>query len=174
MTKTKKLIALLMVLCTLIASLSLTGCNATVDTAQTLTVKFNGVNGYGTATLDDEYDWIDDVNEGDNELELLSNEIKMREAVQYSLDKKDHLSNGDEVTVTITTKEVKDLNMNFKGGEVKFTVEGLKEAETFDPFENLNVTYEGYSPNGTLNMTGGDGSLSYKATRQQVLKTATR
>ncbi len=166
----KKLISLLLALGTLIVCLSFTGCNATVDTTQTLTVKFKGVNGYGTATLEDEYDWIDEVNKSDDELELLANEVKMREAVKYSLDKTDHLSNGDEVTVTITTKEVKDLNMNFKDGEIKFTVEGLKEAETFDPFEDLNISFEGYAPNGTLNISGGDGTLTFTADKTKGLK----
>ncbi len=168
--KMKKLFSLLIALGTLLMCFSFTGCNATVDTAQTLSVKFKGVNGYGTATLEDEYDWIDEVNKSDNELELLANEIKMREAVQYSLDKADHLSNGDVVTVTITTKEVKDLKMNFKDGEVKFTVEGLKEADTFDPFEDVNISFEGYAPNGTLNITGGDGTLTFTADKTNGLK----
>ncbi len=170
MTKMKKFIALLTALSTLLVCFSLTGCNATVDVTQTVSVKFKGVNGYGTATLDDEYDWIDDVNKEEDELKYLANEIKMREAVQYSLDKADHLSNGDEVTVTIETKEVEGLKMNFKGGELKFVVKGLKEVESFDPFADLKVNFEGFSPNGTMSFTGGDSSLRYTADKDSGLK----
>lgn len=171
MRKAKKLIGLLAVVGAAILCLCLTGCSGkSVDVTKTLKVKFSGVNGYGTATLSDEYDWIDEVNTGKNKLQLAQNEELIRDAVDYTLDKKDHLSNGDEVTVTVKTKEVEGLNIKFKGDVVKVKVEGLKEAETFDPFQSAEIVYDGFAPNGTAYITGGDSSLSYELDKESGLK----
>lgn len=170
MKTAKKIIGMLIMVGAAIMCLCLSGCKANVDVTKTLKVDIKGVNGYGTATLSDEYDWINDVNKSDDELTLLGNEIKFRSAVTYSLDKKDHLSNGDEITVKVTTKEVDGLDVNFTGSDVKIKVEGLKEAETFDPFEGVELVYEGYSPNGSVKVSGGDSSLTYTVDKTSGLK----
>lgn len=70
-------------------------------------------------------------------------------SIEADLDKEDYLSNGDEVTVTITYDEedAKEAGIKIKDTEKKFTVEGLADIQEIDPFAELSVTYEGIAPN---------------------------
>lgn len=58
------------------------------------------------------------------------------------------LSNGDEITVKITTSGV--AAEKIKSIELTYVVEGLEEIETVDVFSNIAVTFSGVSGNGTL------------------------
>ena len=66
----------------------------------------------------------------------------------------DGLSNGDAVTVSIVYNEqiAEELGIKFEADPEKFTVEGLEEAETVDPFADVTVEYEGFAPNLTVNI----------------------
>lgn len=65
-----------------------------------------------------------------------------------SIDKKENLKNGDEITVTFSfdEKEAKDLGVVFTGNPVKIKVSGLKEAKEVDPFKDIHVHFSGVSP----------------------------
>ena len=60
------------------------------------------------------------------------------------------LSNGDQVTVTITYDNdvVKKQKIEFTGKTMETTVEGLETVEVVDAFDGLAVTFEGTAPNG--------------------------
>lgn len=64
------------------------------------------------------------------------------------------LSNGDEVTVNIVYNEQlgEKLGVKFKAESEKFTVEGLEEAESVDPFADVTIEYEGVAPDLTVNI----------------------
>jgi len=72
--------------------------------------------------------------------------------ISYSVDKKTGLSNGDTVTVEWTVYEnniaavEEELNVKFAYSDMEVTVEGLEDAQPWDAFDNLNISYVGYAP----------------------------
>lgn len=73
------------------------------------------------------------------------------------LSPKENLSNGDEVTVTavVDNDTAKEYDLALKGGEKKFTVEGLQEPQELDLFENIDVQFNGIAPYITASVNGG-------------------
>lgn len=144
-----------------IAMGALTGCGKKqIDVMEEIELKFNGVNGYGTAYIADEYVWEDEALEAaglaeamdsDNESEALSairGVFIIESAVKYEISPKENLSNGDEVTVTVNydNESVEDYKIEFTGKEKKFIVKGLKEVEKIDLFKGVEVKFEGFAP----------------------------
>lgn len=62
-----------------------------------------------------------------------------------------NLSNGDKVTYTYTfnNNELKKYGFKLKGQEITEEVSGLGEAEKIDPFDGVEVTFSGISPDVT-------------------------
>lgn len=76
--------------------------------------------------------------------------------VSGELDKTEGLSNGDVVKYTWTCNDEKALEYygyKLKYKDMEYTVAGLKQAETFDPFEGITVVFEGRSPYGYAEVT---------------------
>lgn len=76
--------------------------------------------------------------------------------LQYEISPAEGLSNGDTVTITWKVdKEYfkKHYGLNLKCEEETFKVKGLKKVETFNPFDGIEVLYEGIE---------GKGSVGYK------------
>lgn len=72
------------------------------------------------------------------------------------MDKTEGLSNGDVVKYTWTCNDEKALEYygyKLKYKDMEYTVAGLKQAETFDPFEGITVVFEGRSPYGYAEVT---------------------
>lgn len=74
-----------------------------------------------------------------------------------SLDESSSLKNGDIITYSwdgITDDDLEDIEKAFgckiKCDPIEFTVEGLEEVGTYDPFENISVTFSGVAPNGVV------------------------
>ncbi len=99
------------------------------------------------------------------------------DCVRGGLDRSDSLSNGDIVTYEWNCYDEFALNIygcKLKYEDAAYTVEGLQEASTFDPFEGIEVVFEGVAPNGYANVTGkADNSaaqnLSYRLDKQDGL-----
>jgi hypothetical protein len=74
----------------------------------------------------------------------------MVSGVDFQLSKRDKLSNGDEIVLTITVDEdIKEVfGVKLVGGQKTFIVEGLPEKiyTDFDPFEPFDIAFEGVSP----------------------------
>ncbi|MEZ3453724.1 MAG: hypothetical protein K1W17_05080 [Oscillospiraceae bacterium] len=93
------------------------------------------------------------------------------------LDKSSELSNGDKITFKwddIDTKKFKEkysLKLNFS--DVPYEVSGLEQAEEFNPFDYITVTYEGFAPYGKLNISkNGENpvyGISYRADKADGL-----
>ena len=148
----------------------MTGCGGkTFDVTSTAEVNFDGYNGYGVCTIENEYKWIDDVldwygNKIDSE-EKASAEMELMDTVTYEIDKPENLSNGDTVTIAVKIgSAADDYAFKLTGKEIKATVKGLEEADEFDPFEDISVIYDGFAPNGTasINTENNTGSISYE------------
>lgn len=145
----------------------LTGCGTKkIDVMESLTLSYDGVNGYGTADLKNAYGWEADAFEAANIKGIesfadLGNAFTIESAVSYNISPNQNLSNGDEVTVTalINNEAVEEYKIEFEGEEKKFIVEGLPEVQTVDLFENIDILYTGIAPN--VNASIGDGNTVY-------------
>ena len=141
----------------------------TVNVADYLTVEFEGYDTVGKATveLDEEfwevvyekasfkdksrYEKEDYFTSYFTEAEYMESEIGPW--FSYEIDKSSKLSNGDEVKVEYKVKAEKikkKYGVIIKAETQKFTVDGLKECDTFDPFEDIEIKYTGVSGNGEV------------------------
>lgn len=83
--------------------------------------------------------------------EYSSADAFLAECVNGSVDKAQGVSNGDSVTYTWSCNDeyasrIYGYKLKYKDITVK--VSGLKEAETFDPFQGVEVSFEGLSSSG--------------------------
>jgi hypothetical protein len=77
--------------------------------------------------------------------------------VSGTIDKDSGLSNGDTVTYTWNCNDEYALDTygyKLKYEDVEYTVKGLEEAETFDPFDGIEIVFSGVSPNGSASVEG--------------------
>lgn len=146
----------------------MTGCGTKkFDVSKTVEVNIEGYNGYGVCELENEYEWIDDVMDwyGDtlSEKQRISAEAELKSLVSYEVTPGEKLSNGDTVTISIEFGSTEELAFELVGEDITVKVEGLEEVEQIDPFENVEVQFEGVSPNGTATITIQDESdISYE------------
>ncbi|MGN0495993.1 MAG: hypothetical protein ACI4GW_07185 [Lachnospiraceae bacterium] len=156
---------------------NMTGCGSkTFDVTSTAEISFNGYNGYGTCTLENEYEWINSVLDwyGDsiNEMQQAKSEMELMDTVSYEIDKPENLSNGDTVTITVKIgSAADDYAFKLTGESITATVEGLEEVEEFDPFENISVVYNGFAPKGTatIKSESEDNAIFYEADKSTGL-----
>lgn len=149
--------------------LIVTNITSTINLNDFVTIEVDGYNGYGTAFISVDWDAMEakygdkvkfskEAKEGlgafGGFLDGISAFDSLRGSVDVSLDTNEGLSNGDEIHYTwdIDDELFQYVSCKLKYTEGTYTVEGLKEAETFDPFADLTVTFEGISTNGELNM----------------------
>jgi hypothetical protein len=138
----------LLLLAALIAALALTACGSKtkIDLQKCVHVTLTGANGYGRAdvdmdTLELEALILSNCEEGESELAQLS-KLWLIDEIKYELDKKENLSNGDKITVTVTypdtLEDVLDADISPKSGK-SWTVEvsGLGDAEKWISLKTL-------------------------------------
>ncbi|MBQ7833570.1 MAG: hypothetical protein IJ336_08350 [Lachnospiraceae bacterium] len=85
--------------------------------------------------------------------------------ISVRLSESSSLSNGQEVALVWTCDYLEFgevFNYDIKYTEETFIVEGLEPVEMFDPFENLNVSFMGISPQGMVNLEMKDYSDVYE------------
>lgn len=166
----------------------LTACGKTeIDVMEGLELNYNGVDGYGTASIADSYVWEDAAMEAagidedkikmndDNIGDMFRGMAAIEEAVSYEVYPNENLSNGDEVTVkdTVDNESVEEYKIQFTGSEKKFIVEGLKELEEIDLFENVDVEFQGIAPyvKASVRNEGSNpaGSVQYSIDKSENL-----
>lgn len=145
----------------IMALLCFTGCSpaAVIDGSKCVSVKFDGYNGDGTATVNVDYDYI---------LSLLGDmNARTADSVAGSISaepikESGSLSNGDTVTVKLKAKAdvLENANVALFNTEIPFTVSGLKEKEKVDLFKNVEIKVNGTSPECSVSFsyTGAVGS----------------
>ncbi|MDO4622304.1 MAG: hypothetical protein Q4B22_05055 [Eubacteriales bacterium] len=82
-------------------------------------------------------------------------EAMLRECIHGSLNKTSDLSIDDRITYIWeidTEKAAKDYHCDLRFENIDFTVTDLPQADLFDPFGNISVSYEGTSPYGKVNI----------------------
>lgn len=73
------------------------------------------------------------------------------------IDSTSRLSNGDVVKYTWECNDeyaLEAYGFKLKHEDIEYTVEGLAEAKTFDPFEGIEVVFSGIAPNGSASIEG--------------------
>ena len=170
----------------LTAAVGLSGCGATtIDLQDYLTYEFTGVNGYGEIDYRIQSDSMMDDNldafgiSGNSDAEILSGIDTYMDVANLhgSWDKKENLSNGDNVVFTWDEDTVHTIeekyHVKLKDDAIKATVEGLQDVETYDAFQGLKVSFDGYAPSGTVSLDNtecGISSLEYTAKPSDHLK----
>lgn len=134
-----------------------------------VTISYEGYNTVGSAKAEFNYRKIASDNTG---IESLSDAEDLLDDIGQNsqLDKQSELSNGDVVTYkwSISNSEKKQieraLHCKLKYKDIQQQVTGLKDAETYDPFESIEVTFDGVAPNGTASVNDNSGSwdISYE------------
>lgn len=159
------------------AILIVVNITSTINLNDFVTIEVEGYSGYGTASISIDWEAME-AKYGDKV--KFSKEAKeemgapggfldgvsafdgLRGSIYVSLDTDEDLSNGDEIHYTwdIDDELFKYVSCKLKYTEGTYTVEGLEEAQTFDPFADLTVTFEGISTNGQLNINYSGQELS--------------
>lgn len=139
-----------------------------------LTITTEGYNTIGVAEVSLDYDAFIDAY-GKKLLQATSDEFgkdAMPEDVAYIfldryvdgyLDKDTNLSNGDTINYIWNCdapSALSDFGYKLVFEDVEFPVENLKEAKTFDPFEGIEVTFEGISPDGSAYISSQSTSIA--------------
>lgn len=157
-----------------------------------------GYNGYATVSTVGLYDYeglateICDSIKTDNELlgglANLGTSIVVENYVQIELDKSNHLSNGDVVTVTFTVNkdainEIIGAKKKVRGKSIyvkEYKINGLSDPVTIDVFESIkSVSYDStanYNPltieyNTEFNKSAGEVRFSYYANSNLIKAT---
>ena len=139
----------------------ITGCGrASINANDYLEVNIDGYDTAAQASYSIDYEkMIEDNAEafGIDEKsgsEMLGLEMLMEEHLDGKLDKTSELKNGDEVVFKWDDNAAASIEEKYKVkiklSEEKITVKDLEEAQKFDPFEFVNVVFDGISPNGSV------------------------
>ncbi len=145
----------------IIMGVLLTGCGKKkISVTENITVNFEGYDGFGVAKLDNEYTWENEALEAAGiksieGLDTLAEALYIEMAVSYDVAPTENLSNGDEVTVTVTIDQAALEDYDFElvaDSELKYTVNNLSELSTVDLFENIDVQYQGIAPDVTATL----------------------
>lgn len=87
------------------------------------------------------------------------------------LDVNSGLSNGDIVTYIWDCDDdyaLKNFDYKLKYKNIEYTVSDLEEAKTFDPFEGIEVIFDGISPDGSAGISGKPSDAAAQELRYQL------
>lgn len=155
---------------------ALSGCGSTtIDLNKYVTIEVEGYDSMGTlnCTFDSEAfekDYNGKIkanvksNDGGTAAEIALElgfgaevvDVFLDYCVNYQLDKRSELSNGDVVNLKWNCEDEdakKYFNVKLKYSDIKYTVKGLTEVGTFNPFDYVSVSFSGISPNGSMTIT---------------------
>lgn len=137
-------------------------------------VQFSGLNGSGTVTYQlNETEILEEfVGDEPATFEEMGNYFIKADAIlsniNIEISKKENLTNGDEVIVSVTTEG--EAAKEIKSSEKKFTVNGLKECEMVDAFKDLEVVFTGISGIGKANLKNNSSDEFIKGLKYTVDK----
>lgn len=118
---------------------------------QYITYEYDGVDGYTDLITDiDTESLINDFSEkiGQDKQKEFSELVS---SLQVTATKGKNLSNGDEISLSVSYDDtyIDYLNIRFKQNNLKITIDGLKEGELLDVFEDVKVEVTGTAPIAT-------------------------
>ena len=121
-----------------------------------ISLEYSGYDTLGTAEIVFDSDAFEE-KYGDKIKDMSGKEDEYLDAIDFLedeledsayLEKDSDLTNGDVVKFTwdIDKEYIEEtLKIKLKYSDMEFTVEGLTELATYDPFDNIDVTFEGYN-----------------------------
>ena len=122
-----------------------------IDASKIYKVTYEGVNGKAEASfrLDDESKELSDVIE-DAKKDLNLQKIYLLNDIEFLPDRYEDLSNGDiiKVTVDYDEEDFNDYKLKLTNTTFEVKVEGLQDADEYDLFKDIEITYEGTSGYG--------------------------
>ena len=135
----------------------------TIDLNKYVTFEVTGFNGYGKVSA--VIDWDAIKAKHGRKIHFTTKAVKrnggrrsgetaldhLKQNVQIELDRYEHLSNGDKIKYTwhVNDSVYDDVKVKLKYKEDEYKVSKLEEVETFDAFADVNVTFDGFAPDGT-------------------------
>lgn len=145
-----------------------------VDLSKYFVYSFSGYDGQGSMSYEMDYESMLE------DYEILEeenySEKKLAKKILPVVDIRGDISNGQEITISwdLDVKDIeKDCNLEFIDDDFTITVEGLEVMPEYDPFEYLEVTYEGVEQAGYINLQTISGSpiddVTYSATKTSNL-----
>lgn len=167
----------LFLLIAILSTLVLAGCGGKteVDLKEVVSLELSGVDGYGYAYAEIDEQMLyalvrPDETEDHNTMDAI-NTLDLLSRIDCTLDKSEKLSNGDNVTVTITYPDTLEdaLDVTFipeNGNSWTVEITGLGEPEKIDVFENISLKYE---EGNTLCAKGQCPDLIYSLSQTQHL-----
>ncbi|WP_026835403.1 hypothetical protein [Eubacterium xylanophilum] len=155
----------------------------TIDVRDYTKVSFDGGDGFGKAIVDidktrlradfakaagidadslDNASDLEDLAGGFNDAITLDSSMS---AVEYKIDKKEGLKNGDKVTIKfdLNNEEVSKYKVKFVGDTIEEEVTGLTEVQVVDPFQYLKYEFSDISPNLSVSLTETEPDKLYGA-----------
>lgn len=167
------------------ALLALAGCGTTaIDLNSYVSVSFSGYDTVGRASAEldmdallEDYAEALNIDKENEPADAFAIYYDFHNEIDGELDQRSELSNGDKIKFVwdeIDTKrfaEKYSVSLNFS--DLEFTVSDLDEAQTFDPFDDLTVTFEGFAPYGKLvigNARSAPVSVNFEADRTDHLR----
>lgn len=165
------------VLAALAMAVVLTACGAKVDLKQYVTAEFDGANEHADIRVTVDYNAIAEAvnksNKGNGSLADSLNAQTLSNAISYSCDKAENISNGDTVTVTFTVPEelTKSYDFSVTNTTMTFKAENLPLLSKIDAFADVNVHFSGSAPFGTASVENNSGSDFLQQVSFQLDKT---
>ncbi|MGN1135774.1 MAG: hypothetical protein ACI4SF_06095 [Oscillospiraceae bacterium] len=138
-----------------------TGCGKTAINANDyLTINVDGFDTAGKASCSFDSEKLINDNlkafglDEESDIEYFEVLGRIELGLDGKLDKTEDLSNGDEVTFKWNVSGLDELEEKYKVklefSDKSFTVEGLEEPQKFDPFDYVNVSFDGIAPSGKV------------------------
>lgn len=160
------LVGLIVIIC------ALQSMGRTIKLDKYLVVETEGYDGYGTASVNIDWDAIEKKygskmsfksaakNELGGFINMMTPVDALQEYVSVTAEKNSGLSNGEVITYTWSVNEEfsKYIKCKVKCKDGSFKISGLTKVGTFDAFADLMVEFSGVAPNGSanLNYTGSE------------------
>lgn len=131
-----------------------------LDIDELIEIEVDGFNGYSnvSARLATDYIYEEFSSKHSAKSKNYSKYLdKTRIAIQsinIELSKDKNLSNGDKIIATITydSDKFKEAKISILGNEKSYVVEGLPEIRPINPFDYLDIRFDGISPTGKVEM----------------------
>ena len=162
-------IVVALVLITVLVVILVATSKPKVNLNKYLNVEYTGYEGRGTATAYIDYDKLESDYAGKFKIkkryaEDLADDygvsknavgrVYLRDAIRIIVEPGSNLSTGDEVNITWDVDEdlKKYMRVKFKYKDVKEEANGFEVVQLFDPFDYLDVTFNGVAPDGNISM----------------------
>lgn len=182
-----KSISSAVILCT--ALICFTGCGkSTVDLNDYVTVEFYGYDGAGQSKYSFDAERMveenskafgfksKNVDSYDDKTKRVYNNIvrDVKRDVALDINPGKNLSNGDKVTITWkkTPESLSErYKIEFTCSDIQEKVSNLEQLEKYDPFDGLEITFDGMGPDGTasLKIPKRDLNIKYEADKCENL-----